>query len=203
MWQIMNRGICKYIWGDVCSKYVLTNYLFKYDTSQTVLSTNINNRRCIASSHNLFYRNKTNEILLSNCAKFHTHSVQLKNNISKIDKSKVPVLNENDLEESFVRGSGPGGQSVAKTNSACCLRHIPTGIRVKCHQQRSLIQNRQTARKLLIDRLDDIYNGDQSVRAQKERVEATKKAKRKQKSKKNAELRNAWKEQQEHELEKD
>lgn len=198
----MQRGICKYIWGDACSKYMLTNY-FRYDTYQTVVSTNINNRRYTASSLKLYYRNNIDEIVLSNPAKFHTHSVQLKNNVPKIDKSKVPVLNENDLEENFVRGSGPGGQSVAKTNSKCVLKHIPTGIVVKCHQTRSLIQNRQLARQLLIDKLDDIHNGDQSVRAQKEKFEAAKKTKRKQKSMKKASLKQTWKELQARELEGD
>lgn len=45
----------------------------------------------------------------------------------KVDRSKVPVLKEEELEEKFVRGNGPGGQSVNKTSSACSLRHIPTG----------------------------------------------------------------------------
>lgn len=45
----------------------------------------------------------------------------------KVDKSRVPTLKEEDLEEKFVRGNGPGGQSVNKTASACSLKHIPTG----------------------------------------------------------------------------
>lgn len=198
----MKKGIYNYIMGDVCSKYVLTSF-FRYDTYQTVLSTIIKSRQNNSSNLNLYYKNKVNQIFLISPAKFHTHSVQLKSNASKIDKSKVPVLDEKDLEETFVRGSGPGGQSVAKTNSACCLRHIPTGIVVKCHQQRSLIQNRQIARQMLIDKLDDIYNGDESVRAQKEKIEGDKKTKRKQKSKKNANLKQIWKEEKERELEKD
>ena len=43
------------------------------------------------------------------------------------DSSKVPVINEEDLKEDFVRGSGPGGQAVAKTNNCVLLRHIPSG----------------------------------------------------------------------------
>lgn len=50
-------------------------------------------------------------------------------NISKqIDFSKVPVLNEKDLIEQQVRGSGPGGQKINKTASCVVLKHIPTGI---------------------------------------------------------------------------
>ena len=45
----------------------------------------------------------------------------------QIDRSLFPVLDENELEEDFVRGSGPGGQSVNKTANQCVLKHIPTG----------------------------------------------------------------------------
>lgn len=44
-----------------------------------------------------------------------------------IDYSRVPNLIEKDLEEQFVRGDGPGGQSVAKTSNCVVLRHKPTG----------------------------------------------------------------------------
>lgn len=44
-----------------------------------------------------------------------------------IDRSKVPVLIETDLEEQHVRGSGPGGQSVNKTSNCVVLKHVPTG----------------------------------------------------------------------------
>lgn len=43
----------------------------------------------------------------------------------------LPVLNEDDLEEQFVRGSGPGGQATNKTSNCVVLRHIPSGIVVK------------------------------------------------------------------------
>lgn len=43
------------------------------------------------------------------------------------DISKVPELKESDLKEEFVRGSGPGGQAVAKTSNCVLLKHVPTG----------------------------------------------------------------------------
>jgi len=46
----------------------------------------------------------------------------------KIDRSRVPKLDEKDLEEMFVRGWGPGGQAVQKTNNCVVLKHIPTGM---------------------------------------------------------------------------
>ena len=55
-------------------------------------------------------------------------------------------IREQDLEESFVRGSGRGGQKVNKTNNCVYLKHIPTGIAVKCHVDRSRELNRFLAR---------------------------------------------------------
>ena len=49
----------------------------------------------------------------------------------KKDVIDLPILNEDDLDEQFVRGSGPGGQATNKTSNCVVLRHIPTGIVVK------------------------------------------------------------------------
>lgn len=46
-------------------------------------------------------------------------------------KRVYPALNEDELEEMFIRGSGPGGQAVAKTSNCVLLKHLPTGIVVK------------------------------------------------------------------------
>lgn len=59
-----------------------------------------------------------------------------------------------DLEETFMRGSGHGGQKVNKTSSTVRLRHLPTGIDVKCQEERSLAQNRARARALLCDKIE-------------------------------------------------
>lgn len=87
-----------------------------------------------------------------------------------IDKSKVPILNESDLEENFISGTGPGGQNVNKAVNCCQLRHNPTGIVVKVHQSRKLEDNRKLARELMVQRLDDRMNGENSVSAQKKRI---------------------------------
>ncbi|KAL2126210.1 hypothetical protein VTI74DRAFT_1417 [Chaetomium olivicolor] len=69
---------------------------------------------------------------------------------------------ESEIEESFLKGSGPGGQKINKTNSAVQLRHIPTGLVVKSQATRSRTQNRKIARDLLAAKLDELYNGAQS-----------------------------------------
>ncbi|KAF4415849.1 polypeptide chain release factor [Fusarium acutatum] len=98
---------------------------------------------------------------------------------------------ESEIEESYVKGSGPGGQKILlhqnKTNSAVQLKHIPTGIVVKSQATRSRDQNRKHARELLAQRVDELRNGDQSRSAivgkvkQKKAASASKKSRRKYK----------------------
>ncbi|VEN36341.1 unnamed protein product [Callosobruchus maculatus] len=78
----------------------------------------------------------------------------------------VPRLLDKDVEETHVRGWGPGGQNVNKTANCVVLKHLPTGIVVKCHETRYLEQNRKRARANLITKLDNLINGEQSVEAQ-------------------------------------
>ena len=61
---------------------------------------------------------------------------------------------EKDLEESFMRSSGPGGQNVNKTSTCVRVRHVPTGIEVKCQMSRSQSENRYLARRLLCDKYE-------------------------------------------------
>jgi protein subunit release factor B len=64
-------------------------------------------------------------------------------------------LREEDIEETFVRSGGPGGQNVNKTSTAVLLIHRPTGLQVRCEQERSQSQNRTLARKLLLDKIEE------------------------------------------------
>jgi len=99
---------------------------------------------------------------------------------------KVPEVREEDLEESFVRGSGPGGQSVNKTENNVQLLHKPTGIRVTCHETRSLHENRRIARKNLRDRLDQLYNPGLSRQEMKRAKQIERERRRRKKAKKRA-----------------
>lgn len=87
----------------------------------------------------------------------------------KIDKSRVPKLDEKDIEEKFISGWGPGGQCVNKSVNCCQLKHIPTGLTVKVHQERSLEKNRRIAREILTGKLDNLINGEMSVENQKKK----------------------------------
>jgi protein subunit release factor B len=63
-------------------------------------------------------------------------------------------MREEDLEESFVRGTGAGGQKINKTSSTVVLVHVPTGIEVRCQRERSQSVNRLVARAELCDKLE-------------------------------------------------
>ena len=75
-------------------------------------------------------------------------------------------VREEDIEEQFVRSSGAGGQKVNKTSSCVVLHHRPTGIRVKCQQERSQALNRFLARRLLVDKIETQIKGAASAAAQ-------------------------------------
>ena len=74
-------------------------------------------------------------------------------------------IREQDLEESFVRGSGRGGPKVHQTNHCVYLRHTPTGIAVKCHADRSRELNRFLARRELCDAVEQTQTGRCAARA--------------------------------------
>lgn len=126
---------------------------------------------------------------------YHTTNGLIQKN-NKIDYSRVPVLNENDLDEQFVRGSGPGGQAVNKTSNCVVLRHKPTNIIIKCHKHRLLQKNQKEARTLLIARLDNHINGDDSVENQTKRLLEKKSADSTRKRKKMDEIKAKWKERE-------
>ena len=99
---------------------------------------------------------------------------------SRVNKENYPVLNPEDLEEKFTLGSGPGGQAVNRTANA--VQHVPTGLWVKCHQTRSIESNRKIARQLLLGKLDNHLNGENSVANQQKVLDKLKFDKKKEKT---------------------
>lgn len=63
-----------------------------------------------------------------------------------------------DIKEKFVRSSGPGGQNVNKVSSCVVLVHIPTGIQVKCQEERSQVLNRHQARWMLLKKIQHHFH---------------------------------------------
>lgn len=86
-------------------------------------------------------------------------------------------VREEDFRETFIRSSGKGGQHVNKTSSCVFLRHVPSGLEVKCMQDRSQSVNRFLARRELLDKLAE-QRGETTVRGREREAAAKRKAKR-------------------------
>lgn len=114
-----------------------------------------------------------------------------------VGRLALPELREEDLAESFVRGSGPGGQKINKTSSRVVLVHVPTQIRVECQETRSLHQNRKLARRRLQLKLDEHLNGSQSVERVKASIASAKKGRAKARSRARQRRKQAAKEGEE------
>jgi peptide chain release factor len=86
-------------------------------------------------------------------------------------------VREADIEESFVRSGGHGGQNVNKTSTCVMLLHHPTHLQVKCQTTRSQGLNRYLARRLLLDKIEALKKG--YVDAERSRIEKIRRQKRK------------------------
>jgi peptide chain release factor len=81
-------------------------------------------------------------------------------------RMEVLGITEDTLLEKFVRGSGAGGQKINKTNSCVFLKHLPTGVAIKCQMDRSREMNRFLARRELCEQLEHIRDGKTSAKTQ-------------------------------------
>ncbi|QVL54984.1 MAG: peptide chain release factor-like protein [Simkaniaceae bacterium] len=85
-------------------------------------------------------------------------------------------ITDNDLTEKFILGSGKGGQKVNKTASCVYLKHLPTGIEVKCQQERSRELNRYLARRELCEKIAyEIHQEKTKKRKEMEKIRQQKK----------------------------
>ncbi|QQR80458.1 MAG: peptide chain release factor-like protein [Deltaproteobacteria bacterium] len=75
-------------------------------------------------------------------------------------------VREEDLLEDFIKGSGSGGQKINKTSVVVFLKHIPTGLIVRCQESRSQAMNRFLARRLLVEKIESQVLGKQSQEEQ-------------------------------------
>lgn len=92
-----------------------------------------------------------------------------------ISMSKIGI-NEADLIEKFIVGSGKGGQKLHKTASTVYVKHIPSGIEIKCQDSRSREDNRYFARMRLCEKLHAIVSEEKSKKQQEiEKIKRQKK----------------------------
>lgn len=111
------------------------------------------------------------------------------------DKMSALGVREADITESFIRSRGPGGQNVNKTSSCVYLKHIPTGIEVKCQKERTQVLNRSSARKILVNKIESLVLGKLSQEHQ--RIEKLRRQKRRRSRKVKLKMREAKRRQSE------
>jgi len=85
-------------------------------------------------------------------------------------------IREEDIDEKFVRSQGKGGQNVNKLETCVYLKHRPTGIEVKCQQERRQAMNRFLARRILTDKIETMILGRKSE--ERRRMEKIRRQKR-------------------------
>jgi len=88
-------------------------------------------------------------------------------------------IQEKDIEEKFIRSSGKGGQKVNKTSTCVYLKHLPTGIEVKCMKDRSQSVNRFLARRELAEQIAALSGQVTGRGLRQERIRKQKARKRK------------------------
>lgn len=103
--------------------------------------------------------------------------VSLQKEKELLEKMDALGVREEDIEESFIRSSGKGGQHVNKTSTCVYLKHRPTGLDVKCQQERSQALNRYRARVILLSKIEQLIRGRESEEIQ--RIEKIRRQKRK------------------------
>ena len=94
------------------------------------------------------------------------------------DRMRKLQINEADLEESFARSGGPGGQNVNKVSTAVTLRQVSTGISVTVQDSRSQAVNRKLARERLLDAIERIREEERTAEIAKRERERRRKSPR-------------------------
>ncbi|MFQ6083451.1 MAG: peptide chain release factor family protein [Candidatus Aminicenantia bacterium] len=112
-----------------------------------------------------------------------------------LEKMKKLGILEKDIVEKFIRSGGRGGQKVNKTSTCVYLKHIPTKIEVKCQIERSQALNRFLARRLLVEKIEQMILEKQSEKQQQ--IEKIRRQKRKRSKRAKLKILEAKKKQSE------
>lgn len=106
-----------------------------------------------------------------------TKSIRGQSNRADLILQRMKAVNvfEKDIKEDFVTSPGPGGQNVNKVATCVVLKHMPSGLVIKCHECRTQLANRILARELLVKRFEfQIRKKKQEVLQQKSKERARK-----------------------------
>lgn len=103
--------------------------------------------------------------------------ISRKKEVALRDKMARIGVKEAELEEHFIRSRGPGGQNVNKVSTGVYLKHLPTGVDVKVCGERSQALNRYAARKVLVNKIEAMVLGRESI--ERKRIEKIRRQKRK------------------------
>lgn len=103
--------------------------------------------------------------------------VSIEKETELLQRMEALEIFEADIVENFIKGSGSGGQKINKTSSCVQLKHIPTGIEVRCQKDRSQSLNRFLARRELCDKIEAEREGVASKKQQA--IEKVRRQKRK------------------------
>ena len=95
-----------------------------------------------------------------------------------VERMRKFEVSDTDLEESFARSSGPGGQNVNKVSTAVTLRHLPSGISVTVQDSRSQAVNRKLARERLLEAIESAREGQRVAEIAKREKERRRKSPR-------------------------
>ncbi len=109
--------------------------------------------------------------------------VTLEKERALLQKMESLGIEEDDLLEKFIKGSGSGGQKINKTSSCVYLFHETSGIEVKCQRTRSQALNRYYARQLLCDALEEQILGEKSKKQNEQEKIRRQKRKRSKRAK--------------------
>lgn len=125
-------------------------------------------------------------LVLIECKSYRLKFIKMWKFLFMINKEKEDALRlrmqdlgivEEDIIEKFILGSGKGGQKINKTSSCVYLKHVPSGIEIKCQQERSQAMNRFFARRELCDQIEAQIKGEISKKTQQ--IEKIRRQKRK------------------------
>lgn len=122
-------------------------------------------------------------------------SVSSKKEKALNEKMEKLGIREKDIIEKFIQSSGKGGQKVNKTATCVYLKHIPTKIEVKCQRERSQALNRFLARRLLVEKIEELILKEKSER--RKRIEKIRRQKRKRSKRAKLKILEAKKKQSE------